>query len=158
MTRTGVARLILIGLGMLAIPTGVAGLRSVEAHLDPAGGAAIPATDTPGVGVLDSLVLAVVDHDPFRLTRSPAATAYSPVPVEPVYVEPPPPKPQLVLTGIMWGDEPIAIVEGVPGIDGARLLRPGDSVGGIRIRRITRQDVTLVGMDTTWVLQVRKPW
>jgi hypothetical protein len=110
------------------------------------------------MGPLDSLVQAVVDHDPFRLTRSPAAIAYSSVQVEAAYVEPAPPKPQLVLTGIVWGDEPSAIVEGLPGIEGARLLRPGEPIGGIRIRRITRQDVTLVGMDTSWVLQVRKPW
>jgi hypothetical protein len=148
----------LVAAGVLAIPLGLAGLRPIKATAEGSDAVLPVPPESASPAPLDSLALLVVNHDPFRLTRSPAAIAYSPAPVEPVYVEPPPPKPQLVLTGIVWGDEPSAIVEGLPGIEGARVLRVGESSGSVRIRRITRQDVTLVGLDTTWVLQVRKPW
>lgn len=151
-------RLLLVGAGVLAIPVGFIGSRPIEVTLDtassPTSGAHLPDAPTS----LDSLRLAVINRNPLRMSRSPADVAYSLLPAEPPYVEPPPPKPQLVLTGILWSDEPSAIVEGLPGVEGARVLRVGESSGSIRIRRITRQDVTLVGMDTTWVLQVRKPW
>ena len=158
MTSYTAIRCTLIGFGLLAIPAGLAGLRTVEVDLDPVDGATNTSIETGNLGALDSLVVSLVDHNPFRLDRSPAAIAYNSGPVEPADVEPTPPKPHLLLTGILWGEEPSAIVEGLPGIEGARVLRVGESSGSIRIRRITRQDVTLVGMDTTWMLQVRKPW
>ncbi|MEO8201002.1 MAG: hypothetical protein ABI679_10810 [Gemmatimonadota bacterium] len=92
------------------------------------------------------------------MTRAPASAAYSPVPSEPMPVEALPPKPLLMLTGILWDRDPAAIVEGLPGVEGGRLLRAGESIGGVKVRRITEHDVTLSGMDTTWVLEVRKPW
>jgi hypothetical protein len=63
-----------------------------------------------------------------------------------------------MLTGIVWGRDPAAVLEGVPGVDGARLVRSGEELAGFRVRRITAQTVTVTGMDTTWVLEVRKPW
>lgn len=158
MTRYSAFRFALIAAGLPTIPLGIAGLRPVEAHLGASEPTVPGAAESVSVVPLDSLTLAIVGHDPFRLSRSAAAIAYSLVPPEAVYIEPPPPKPQLVLTGIIWGDEPSAIVEGLPGVEGARLLRAGEASGGVRVRRITRQNVSLVGMDTTWVLEVRKPW
>jgi hypothetical protein len=158
MTAHTASRFLLIGAGLLAIPAAVAGLRSVEVEMEPEGNTVSEVTEVMGIGPLDSLVLVLAEHDPFRMARSPAAVAYSSAPVEATFLEPAPPKPQLALTGIMWGDEPSAILEGLPGVEGAQVLRAGESIGGIRTRRITRQDVTLVGMDTIWVLHVRKPW
>lgn len=106
----------------------------------------------------DSLDQKVVGRDPFRPSHRPAPVAFDPNPPPPTPAAPPPPKPALLVTGIMWGRDPGAVLEGVPGVDGARLVRAGDEIAGFRVRRITDQKVTVTGMDTTWALEVRKPW
>ncbi len=68
------------------------------------------------------------------------------------------PKPTLAITGIVWGEEPAAVVEGVPGTEGSVVLRPGDSAAGLRMVRIQGDRVVIRGMDTTWQLRVREPW
>jgi hypothetical protein len=68
------------------------------------------------------------------------------------------PKPTLSISGIVWGDEPAAVVEGVPGIEGSVVLRPGDSAAGLTVVRIQGDKVVIRGMDTTWQLRVREPW
>jgi hypothetical protein len=105
----------------------------------------------------DSLSLLVVVRDPFRADRTPAPIAFTPNPVEQSYA-PAPPKPILLLTGIVWGADPSAIIEGLPGVEGGRLMRQGDMAGGIKLRRITGSQAVLSGMDTTWTLSVRRPW
>ena len=71
---------------------------------------------------------------------------------------PPTARPTLALSGIVWGAEPAAIVEGMPGAEGSTVLRRGDASSGIRVKRIERSRVVLVGRDTSWVLEVREPW
>jgi hypothetical protein len=158
MRRVLMLRAVFTGLAVLSLPAGYAGLEPVSVHLDPPveSGAFVPAESTPAIK--DSVMQLVVGHNPFRAGRGPAAQAFLLVPPEPAYVEPPPPKPQLVLTGIVHGAEPGAIVEGLPGVEGARLLRMNESAGAIRVVSIAAGRVTLRGMDTTWVLQVRRPW
>jgi len=95
--------------------------------------------------------------DVFRLRRRPAGTSYDPLRGA-VSDAPPAPRPQLALSGIVWGAEPAAIIEGLPGIDGPRVLRRGESVAGLRVRDITRERVTVVGLDTTWILKVKISW
>ena len=68
------------------------------------------------------------------------------------------PKPLLVLVGIVAGPEPSAVIEGFPGVEGARVVRIGDEVSGLKVTRIWETNVRIVGMDTLWVLQVREPW
>jgi hypothetical protein len=63
-----------------------------------------------------------------------------------------------VLTGILWGAEPAAIVEGLPGMEAAALLQQGQRIDRIQVRRISQDRVELTGFDTTWVLRVREPW
>jgi hypothetical protein len=107
----------------------------------------------------DSLAL-LVAKDPFRLARTPATTPYDPLRDGPDAVpdQPPPPKPILLLSGILWGREPSALLEGIPGIEGPRVVHPGDTVGGLTIRRIREQSVEVRGFDTTWTLLVRESW
>ena len=69
-----------------------------------------------------------------------------------------PPKPQLVLTGIVWGALPQAVLEGLPGTSEPHVVRAGDAIGGLRIRHIGRDRVVVAGMDTVWTLAVREPW
>lgn len=107
----------------------------------------------------DSFAHRVIERDPFRVARRPAAVAYDPSPAAAAAAAvPAPPKPVLVLTGIVWGKAPEAVVEGLPGVEGPRVLRVGDQVAGLGVRRIEPGRVTVVGMDTVWVLTVRQPW
>jgi hypothetical protein len=106
----------------------------------------------------DSLARLTVSRDVFRSTRRPSSVAYDPqravAPVESNQ----PPKPALALVGIVAAPEPSAVIEGIPGIEGSRVMRVGDVVSGFRVKRIGGDHVVIVGMDTTWVLKVREPW
>jgi len=106
----------------------------------------------------ESLGTVVTSRDVFRATRRPADGAYDPVRLAQLAATPAQPKPTLVLTGIVWGTEPQAVIEGWPGVEGPRVVRAGDIVSGLKVKRIDGARVTVVGMDTTWVLQVREPW
>jgi hypothetical protein len=109
----------------------------------------------------DTLVATAVRRPLFRPSRRPAATAFDPARPEQAAPEasaPPAERPALAVSGILWGPEPNAIVEGLPGVEGSTVLRRGESVGGIRVMRIEQRRVVLVGRDTTWVLEVRDPW
>lgn len=131
------------------------------------GTAAPPPPIAPAVGrsagqSVDSVRMpnlgAVVAHDPFRARRAPSAVVYDPVALA---AGPPPlapPKPTLVLSGIVWGSAPQAVIEGLPGIDGPRVMRVGDMVAGLTVRRIDASRVVIAGLDTTWTLTVREPW
>jgi len=101
-----------------------------------------------------------IDRPAFRADRRAASTRYDPehtgMPETPA--APPLPKPVLAVSGIVWGDQPAAVVEGVPGIEGSVVLRPGDSAAGLRVVRIQGDRVVIRGMDTTWQLTVKEPW
>lgn len=102
-------------------------------------------------------VAAIVSRDPFRIGRLPATAAYDPMRLaQPV--APPLPRPQLTLFGIVNGSEPSAVLEGLPGVEGSRVVRVGDVVAGLQIKQISTNRVVIAGMDTTWVLEVREPW
>ena len=107
----------------------------------------------------DSLVAALVARDPFRVTRRPSDVVYDPVRLaQPA--TPPVPKPALALVGIVWdtGGDPTALVEGLPGADGPRPVRPGETIAGLRVKAIKPDRVVITGLDTTWTLAVREPW
>src|SRR5439155_24082159 len=83
-----------------------------------------------------SLGTVVISRDVFTVTRRAADVAYDPVRLAQVALQPPAPKPVLVLTGIVWGAEPQAVVEGWPGVEGPRVVRAGDVVSGLKVKRI----------------------
>lgn len=96
---------------------------------------------------------------PFRLDRRPPSVRYGLPAVPPEPPQPPrPPKPLLQLTGIVWGAEPAAIVEGVPGVEGPSVFVVGQTTNGVTLTRLEKDRAELAGMDTTWVLKVRMPW
>jgi hypothetical protein len=107
----------------------------------------------------DSLAAVLVARDAFRVARRPASVVYDPTLVAQPST-PPPPKPALVLVGIVWdgGHDPAALVEGLPGTDGPRPVRRGETVGGLHVMRIVQNRVVITGLDTTWNLTVREPW
>jgi hypothetical protein len=94
------------------------------------------------------------ETDPFRLDRRPAAVAYRPD-LEGVAPPPKPPKPRPVLGGIVGG---AALLDGIPGQSGTAILHTGDTLGGLRVRRVGRDTVLLTGADTTWRLTLRQAW
>lgn len=113
------------------------------------------ASPTPAHPNIDSLASLVVQRNVFRLQRSPSSMPYDPQRPDAEPTPPPPARPSLTVTGIIWAATPTALVEGFPGTTGARLVSPGDTVGGLRVTLITANEVLLVGMDTTWTLTMK---
>lgn len=66
-------------------------------------------------------------------------------------------RPRLQLRGLVGGPPWDALIEGVPGRDGAVLVRTGESVGGLTVRAIRRDTVFIRGSDTTWTLTLSRP-
>lgn len=118
-------------------------------------------------GRLAAAARTVAGGNPFRLDRAPAPIGFarpggpgmpdafgaSPPP----YVPPPPPRPQLFVSGIV-GPPWQALLEGVPGREGAVVVRRGDVLGDLRVHEITQTVVVVASPDTTWRLPVRRPW
>jgi hypothetical protein len=121
--------------------------------------AAQPRRSAPAPSPAESLADKVAAGDLFRADRHPAAVAYDPGhSSSPVAIAPAPIRPVLILSGLVWGPAPAAVIEGLPGTDGSRVLHAGDIVGGLRLIRIRVEGVVIAGMDTTWTLKVRNPW
>ncbi len=150
-------RAILMTAGVLAIPAGIIARRPVEPS---AGHPVLRANEIlpeARTAPLDSLGNELILHDPFRPQRTPSSTPFNPTPEDPAEVAAPP-RPELRLTGMVWGISPSAVIAGLPGRDDPHLMRLGETFNGIRLQRITRDYVFLVGLDTSWVLKVRAPW
>jgi hypothetical protein len=111
----------------------------------------------PGVSPAESIEAAariVSATDPFRLDRRPASVAYRPE-LEGVAPLPKPPKPLLVLEGLVGHS---ALIGGVPGRSLTAIVSAGDTLAGLRIRWVGRDTVVVSDADTTWRLTVRRPW
>ena len=121
----------------------------------PAVASSLPSGEPAAVAPPDSVIEAAVRAAPFRSSRTPARLRFggrqseSTLPARQV--------PQLVLTGLVTGSVQRAVIEGLPGIEGARILGAGDTAGGIRLRTIRNGRVTLSGFDTVWVLSLTEP-
>jgi len=154
-------RLITVALGLLALMTSYWLIRPASAVAVAAAPPSASVSWEPS-NPAPSDLQSIVHRDLFRLARSPAAILYDPLAaVAPgTFAEPPaaPPRPALVVSGILWGRSPSAVLEGVPGTDQATLVRPGDTLGGLHVLRITAAAVTVHGYDTTWTISVRQPW
>jgi len=143
----------------LALAVRLAAMPLVRVAVPPrAGNASTIGASVPVVHP-DSLVAALVARDPFRVARRPSDVVYDPVRL-PQPAAPPVPKPALALVGIVWdnGRDPTALVEGLPGVDGPRPVRQGETIAGLRVRTIKLDRVLITGLDTTWTLTVREPW
>ena len=149
--------LLLLGLGapLAAWRAGTIDQVPESPALRPPAGPSLLSADSRDPGGLTRLAQT---RTPFRLGGLPPANRYGATPVVPPSEVPRQPRPALVLTGILWGAEPAAIVEGIPGRDGPVVLRSGDVAGPIRVESISESRVVLAGMDTIWTLAVREPW
>lgn len=153
------AGLIAAGLAGLACGVRLVASPLVDVARVPATGPAMVATASLRPVNQDSAGDAVAKHDPFRIARRPSPVTYDPVRLA-QSLTPPVPKPSLSLVGVVWdnGNDPTALVEGLPGVDGPRPLRRGDSVAGLRVKMIRADGVVITGLDTTWTLTVKEPW
>jgi hypothetical protein len=118
---------------------------------------ATAATTVAPSSIAPESVAAIASRDPFRPGRRPLLPAYDPLRLA-QQLALPPPRPMLLLVGIVDGANPSAVVEGFPGVEGSRVVRVGDVVAGFAIKKVSRGQVMISGMDTTWVLKVREPW
>jgi hypothetical protein len=128
----------------------------------------IPGTSLPGISSApassdvqrlrpDSLAALIVSRDPFRISRQPATVPFDPdgaarggaPPVQP------PQRPAFVLAGVVLGEEPAALVDGLPGVEGTRVMRVGERVGDYVLRAVSAERAVLAGPDTVWTLRVR---
>jgi hypothetical protein len=103
----------------------------------------------------------VSETNPFRLDRRPAPLPYQIVFDGAAPVAPRPPRPALVLKGIIGTGHPlvwVALLDGVPGHAETRLVHDGDTLGGLRVRHVGRDTVVVTATDTTWRLTVRQAW
>lgn len=107
---------------------------------------------------LSELVRLAQAETPFRVGGLPPRIRYGAQPPVPVSQVPREPRPVLQLSGILWGREPAALVEGIPGREGAVVLHLGESAGSIKVVQLTETVARLSGMDTVWTLTVREPW
>lgn len=107
---------------------------------------------------LDSLVGLIERRAPFRARRRPASVRFDPRPPVQQSDAPSSVKPVLTLSGVVWGAEPAAVVQGFPGVEGSKVVRRGDVLSGIRVTRIERDRVSLSGLDTAWSLKLKEPW
>ena len=112
-------------------------------------------SETDLVPRIDSVAGAALRVAPFRPDGRPSREVYDPNRTTQAPENAGMARPMLVVTGIMEGRAPLAVIEGVPGREGAVVMAVGDTAGGVRLRRIKGGTVTITGMDTTWTLTVR---
>ncbi|HEY0779687.1 MAG TPA: hypothetical protein VGD56_17090 [Gemmatirosa sp.] len=165
---TRVAELALWGVGVLGAATAaVAGtVRSAPVAAPAVADVLRPLAEAYRDRGDDVLAAATVlaDSDPFRVTHRPASVAFdAPVPAAGPpggFVPAPPitvPRSRLALLGIVGGGGRwAAVLAGVAGHDGGALVRAGDTLGALRVRRVTADSLVvqeaLVGRDTVWRL------
>ena len=151
-------------LALLVLVAGGQRWRHAVPVADPPAGAAATVPPEPRVvppARLAAAGRAVTGGNPFRLDRAPAPIGFNQPPgmmpgMPGPYVPPPPPRPQLSVTGIV-GPPWQAVLEGVPGREGTGVVvRRGDVLGDLRIRDVTRTTVVVSAPDTTWRLTVRR--
>lgn len=147
---------IVIAGGLAALTAVAGGHPATERGPVGTGSATAALPESPAAPQLDSLARILARTAPFRLRRSLAPVPYDPLRKASASAPPRPPTPSLALLGILWGRPASIVMAGLPGSDGARVLAPGDTAGGLRVRRVTRDEVLLTGYDTSWVLRVSR--
>lgn len=136
---------LLSAVGTLSVPVGRApDAPPLALQAPPAGPSGI---------VLDSLASAIVAANPFRYARRPSSTRFGTVRVDlPVRV-----RPSLQLSGIS-GPPWHAVLEGVPGHEHGILVRQGDRIADLVVESVLPSGVVVSGLDSVWVLSLRRVW
>lgn len=105
----------------------------------------------------DSAAEALIRRDPFRADRLPSRVRFG-MDAEPESAPParenrtPPP---LVISGVVMSAASwAALVEGLPGVEGTKLLNQGEQFGRYRLTYVTASYVVVADPDTSWTLKV----
>lgn len=111
------------------------------------------------VAAIDSAAAIVAANDPFRPDHLPSPLANVNGPSAIPTSTPASPRPTLVLQGVIgrmgqWD----AVVIGVPGREGSVVIRSGDTLAGLHVRRIREDTVIISSSDTTWRLTLKESW
>lgn len=109
-----------------------------------------------GPAALTRAARTVTRRNPFRIDRRPSAVPFSSEP-QPAVVSSPSVGFTPVLVGIV-GPPYQAILSGIPGRNGEIVLRQGDTLASLHVRRLTADSMILVAPDTIWRLSVRRAW
>jgi hypothetical protein len=160
MDRLGTLQALGVGGTVLGLALAVRAFGAAPVTLgDPREGGVVPEqAPAPARANADSLAIAIARRDPFRLARAPAAVAFNPDPPSSggAPVQPPrAPRPTLALAGVVLGADPVALIDGLPGVEGSRVMRVGERAGDYVLRAIAADHVVIAGPDTTWTLHVR---
>jgi hypothetical protein len=111
------------------------------------------------VGAIEDAIDNTISGDPFRISNTPPATAFSAArqvsAAQPGL--PPAPRPSLVLKAIVGGPPWQAVVEGLPGQPGATVVTTGSRFDRLTIRSVGRDTVVVAAPDTTWKLTFQRP-
>jgi hypothetical protein len=161
MDRLDVLRAVSMGASAVAIAVAArfalgAPLRAPNAL--PPDDAMTPAGAMAARGNPDSLAALITRRDPFRMSREPGAVPFNPDAAADAPPPPRAPRPPLALAGIVLGAEPLALIDGLPGLEGSRVMRVGERAGDYVLRAITADRVVIAGPDTTWTLRVRSQY
>jgi hypothetical protein len=122
------------------------------------GALAIP--PRPTTELLEEAVSDIAERNLFRPERAMAeASSVSAAPLGPMMGPPAPStRPRLTLRGVLGGPPWDALIEGIPGREGAVVMRAGETQAGVTIRSIRRDTVLARGFDTTWALTLARSW
>jgi hypothetical protein len=162
------ARLVRIGLWI----TTVAGLAVTFTVLRDAGRNSSPAIPQmprallvpprASAELLEQAVSDVAERNLFRPERAMAEASSAPMaaigPTMGVPAPMTPGRPRLTLRGVLGGPPWDALIEGIPGREGAVVMRAGETQAGVTIRAIRRDTVLARGFDTTWALTLARSW
>jgi hypothetical protein len=111
---------------------------------------------------LESLAATITDGNVFRLARRPTAAAFAVrdgrQTVSATPTPPAPPKAALILKAIIGGPPWQGVLEGVPGRDGATVVRSGDKIDRFTVRSISRDTVLIQSPDSTYRLTLKRQW
>jgi hypothetical protein len=146
----------------IALAAGLLGLRAAERTGVAAGAMVLPVVDVaverPTSGSFEAAVGAIAAHNLFRAERASAEEGESSASSGPTGMTVPSNKPHLVLKGVLGGPPWDAIVEGIPGREGAVVIRVGESVAGVTVRAVRHDTAYVRGFDTTWALPLARTW
>ncbi|MDB4913989.1 MAG: hypothetical protein JWM95_1633 [Gemmatimonadetes bacterium] len=108
---------------------------------------------------LEAAMAVVARHNLFRSDRMAADVSTLSTPNMPMPMNAPMSnRPRLQLRGILGGPPWDALVEGIPGHDGAVVIRVGQSLSGITVKAVRHDSAFVAGFDTTWALSLRRTW
>ncbi len=150
MLHTGL-RTFLVGLALAGASAAVVAFRVPLEPLHPGGESPSAAPMTFPVEAQDGVDSVVVQRNAFRSDRRPALVPYDPSGQAPPPAEP---RPSLSVAGVVLGRTRAALLRGLPGVDGARVLAEGEAAAGVRVLRVADSTVVVTWRSDTLSLRV----